>query len=81
MKDQRTTKERWTEGTLVLLVWLVLVFTPWSCALTHTQDQAIQTALGVAYGVGMASEIQAQLHRMVLEDEVAQAALTLEDER
>tara|TARA_R110000824_G_scaffold178497_1_gene358222 strand:+ start:291 stop:536 length:246 start_codon:yes stop_codon:yes gene_type:complete len=81
MKDQRTTKERWTEGALVLLVWLGMALTQWSCAVTHTQDQAIQTAVGIAYGMGMASEIQAQLHRIALEDEVAQAALTLEDER
>ena len=72
-------KERWTEGTLVLLVWLGMALTQWSCAVTHTQDQAIQTALGVAYGAVMASEIQEQLHRIALEDELAQAALTLEN--
>jgi hypothetical protein len=79
MKDQRTTKERWTEGTLVLLVWLGMALTQWSCAVTNTQYQAIGVALGVAYGLGMASDIQTQLDRVALEDEVAQAALALED--
>ena len=79
MKDQRTTKERWTEGALVLLVWLGMALTQWSCAVTHTQDQVFQTAVGIAYGIGMASEIQGQLHRRAMEQSLSQAALTLEN--
>jgi hypothetical protein len=79
MKDQRTTKERWTEGALVLLLWMALLLTPWSCAMNHTQYQAFGVALGVGIGLSVASEIQTQLDRVALEDEVAQAALDLED--
>ena len=81
MKDQRTMKERWTEGALVLLVWLGLVLTPWSCAVSRTQYEVFQTAVGIAYGMGMASEIQARADRMALEQSLSRAALTLEDER
>jgi hypothetical protein len=75
----RTTKDKLTEGTLVLLLWMALLLTPWSCAVTNTQYQAIGVALGVAYGLGMAGDIQTQLDRVALEDEVAQAALDLEN--
>ena len=61
------------------MLWLGMALTQWSCAVTHTQDQAIQTAVGIAYGVSMASEIQKQLHHIALEQSLSQAALTLEN--
>ena len=68
-----------TKHLLKKVAALGLILLP-GCTVNNTQYQAFESAVGIAYGLGMASDIKAQLEDQRLAEEVESLALSLKSE-